>query len=425
MSVPVAALHEPADVALLTGPEAGSMLAGALEGEGSRLVAWHVHTVHHRPGAGVTVGYTATVEREMPGEPAPLRTEEYLCATTARLSQGPGPGLVRFEQPDGGPIVHMWRHPADPELPALPVACDAAALTRRLGAPVTVELLAYRPTRRAVLRVRRTDTPTTTAYLKVVRPSGTRVFADRHRLLTQAGVPAPAVLRADDDGLVLLGEGQGTPLSNLLARGLGPDAEAVLAALLATLDALPEDVLDLPRRPAWSERAQHYAHAAATVLPDHADRARALADGVDALMADSHPGPVVPSHGDFYEANVLMDPRAGAVGVTALLDVDAVGPGHRVDDLACLLGHISVLPHLAPTTYPHVPDLLEAWTRACERLVDPVALHARCAGVVLSLVAGARRTDGGAWRSDAEGRLARAEAWLARGRETLAQRGPH
>ena len=86
-----------------------------------------------------------------------------------------------------------------------------------------------------------------------------------------------------------------------------------------------------------------------------------------------------------------MDPREDVVAVTALLDVDAVGPGHRVDDLACLLGHVSVLPHLAPSTYPHVPDLLERWTRSCEQLVDPVALHARCAGVVLSLVAGARR----------------------------------
>ncbi|MFH5822042.1 phosphotransferase family protein [Georgenia sp. AZ-5] len=425
MSVPAAARHEPADVALLTGPEAGTMLAGALGAEGGSLVDWHVHTVHHRPGAGVTVGYTATVERRAPDGDGRVRTEEYLCATTARLSHGAGPGLVRLEQEGGGPAVHLWRHPADPELPALPVACDAAALSRRLGAPVTVELLAYRPTRRAVLRVRRAEEPAVAAYLKVVRPSGAHVFVDRHRMLASAGVPAPQVLRADDDGLVLLAEGQGTPLANLLARGLGRTAPSVLTALLRTLDTLPAAALDLPRRPAWSERAQHYAHAAATVLPQHAARARALADGIDELLAVSDPGPVVPTHGDFYEANVLMDPQEGVHSVTALLDVDAVGPGHRADDLACLLGHISVLPHLAPSTYPHVPDVLEQWTRACEQLVDPVTLHARCAGVVLSLVAGARRSDGGQWRADAEGRLARAEGWLARGRELLAQRGPH
>ncbi|MDD9207072.1 aminoglycoside phosphotransferase family protein, partial [Georgenia sp. 10Sc9-8] len=109
---------------------------------------------------------------------------------------------------------------------------------------------------------------------------------------------------------------------------------------------------------------------------------------------------------------------------SALLDVDSVGPGHRVDDLACLLGHVSVLPHLAPSTYPHVPAVLAAWTRWCETQVDPVALHARSAGVVLSLVAGARRRDGRSWRADAEGRLARAEGWLAGARELLARRSP-
>jgi hypothetical protein len=424
MSVPAAARREPADVALLTGTEAGDMLAGALEAEGGRLLDWQVHTIHHRPGAGVTVGYTATVERAGSAG-TPVRSEEYLCATTARLSHGAGPGLVRLEQPDGGPVVHLWRHPADPELPALAVACDAVRLSDRLGSRVTVELLAYRPTRRAVLRVRRAEPAGAVAYLKVVRPSAAGAFAERHRTLTAAGVPAPEVLRADEDGLVLLGAGRGTPLANLLSRGLGDRAGAVLDALLGTLDALPPALLDLPRRPAWSERADHYAHAAATVLPEHAARTEALAEGVNHLMANSDPGPVVPTHGDFYEANVLMDPRPDVVALTALLDVDAVGPGHRVDDLACLLGHVSVLPHLAPETYPHVPEVLDAWTRACSAVVDPVALHARCAGVVLSLVAGARRTDGAHWRADAEGRLACAEAWLAHGRELLARRGPH
>ncbi|MFC7406965.1 phosphotransferase family protein [Georgenia alba] len=424
MSVPAAAQREPADVAMLTSAEAGGMLAGALEGDGSRLLDWQVHTVHHRPGAGVTVGYTATVERFAGAGAAPVRAEEYLCATTARLSRPTTPGLVRFPAP-GGRAVHLWRHPADPELPGLPVACDAGRLSERLGAQVGVELLAYRPTRRAVLRVtrvERTGDADATAYLKVVRPAVYGTFVERHRMLTAAGVPAPRVLRADDDGLVLLETGRGTPLANLLAHGPGERSGTVLAALVATLDTLPEQVLELPRRPSWSDRVDHYAHAAATVLPEHVERTRLLAQGVSELMASSDPGPVVPTHGDFYEANVLMD--AATDSVASLLDVDAVGPGHRVDDLACLLGHVSVLPHLAPQTYPHVPSVLQEWTDACSRVVDPVALNARCAGVVLSLVAGARRTDGAHWRSDAEGRLARAETWLAHGRELLARRGP-
>lgn len=422
MSVPVQASHEPADLAMLTGAEAEAVLRAALATEGAELERWAVHAVHHRPGAGVTVGYTATVRRDGRG-----RHDEYLCATTARLSHPDAAGLVRLQASDGA-VVHVWRHPADPELPALAVACDAAALSARLNARVTVELLAYRPTRRAVLRVKGGDAAT--AYLKVVRPAAVETFVARHDLLTSAGVPAPAVLRGDADGLVLLAEGTGTPLANLLSQGMGPgatrarQAAATLDALLAVLDALPAPVMDLRRRPAWADRAMHYAHAAATVMPEHATRIRAVARGVEDLLARTDPGPLVPTHGDFYEANVLMAAAGGVPRVSALLDIDSAGPGHRVDDLACLLGHVSVLPHLAPATYPHVGEILEVWTRRSERVVDPVALNARAAGVVLSLVAGARRTDGRPWRADAEGRLARAETWLARARELLARRAP-
>lgn len=398
------------------------MLRAALATEGAGLGSWAVHAVHHRPGAGVTVGYTATVVRDG----AELQ-DEYLCATTAPLTRTSAPGLVHLEAAPGS-VVHVWRHPADPELPALACACDAAALSERLGVRVTVELLTYRPTRRAVLRLRRQDGAT--AYLKVVRPSVVQTFVARHDVLTTAGVPAPAVLRAEPDGMVLLAEGSGTPLANLLAQGLtsGPgrvrQAAATLDALVEVLDTLPPRVMELQRRPAWAERARHYAHAAATVLPEYADRIRAVADGVEDLLDRTDPGPLVPTHGDFYEANLLMTRGAGAPRVSALLDVDGAGPGHRVDDLACLLGHVSVLPHLAPATYPHVPQILEVWTRRCEQLVDPVALHAHTAGVVLSLVAGARRTDGRPWRADADGRLARAEVWLASARELLARRTP-
>ncbi|AMD87385.1 phosphotransferase [Actinomyces radicidentis] len=407
---------EPEEVALLTGPRAASVLSAALAPTGQQLVSWEVHSVHHRPGAGVSVGYTAVV-----AAPGRRQVTEYLCATTARLSNPNAPGLTRVAPTGGdGPVVHVWRHPADPELPALAVACTPSMLSRRLGVAVKATMVAYRPTRRAVVRVTYPDS--STAYAKVLRPDHSSAFAERHRMLRAAGVPAPAVLRDDPDGLVLLSTGAGVPLSGLLSRGMDRDqATRVFASLTGLLDALPASALQLSAHPAWSERARHYAHAAATVLPEHAARARAVADGVEQLMAATDAGPLVPVHGDFYEANVLMEGE----GVASLLDVDSLGPGRRVDDLACLLGHVSVLDHLAPASYPHVRPVLERWTELAERQVDPVALRARCAGVVLSLVAGARREDGGPWRPDAEGRLARAESWLAQAREIQARRGAH
>lgn len=408
--------REAQDVSLLTGPRAASVLAAALAPARQTLVSWRVHSVHHRPGAGVSVGYTALVDF-----PEGYRATEYLFATTARLSNPGSPHLVRVAPVEGaGPTIHVWRHPADPELPALSVACTPSALGARLGATVSVEVVVYRPTRRAVLRVTYPDS--STAYAKVLRPSQALPFVQRHRLLEVANVPAPRVLREDPDGFVLLSTGKGTPLSGLLAAGMDEaQATRVFGALTGLLDALPAGAVQLPRRPAWSERVRHYAHAAATVLPQCAARTQAVADGVVELMSRTDPGPVVPAHGDFYEANVLMDGEQ----VACLLDVDSLGPGHRVDDLACLLGHVSILDHLAPASYPFLRPAVETWTRLADLQVDPVALRARCAGVVLSLVAGARREDGGSWRADAEGRLARAELWLAEAREIDTRRAPH
>ncbi|MGC5615777.1 phosphotransferase family protein [Georgenia sp. Z1491] len=419
MSISAAAMREPADVALLTGPDAGDVLTSALVPDDGRLVEWAVHTVHHRPGAGVTVGYTATVERTA-ADGSRKRTEEYLCATTARLTRAAGPGLVRLEPPDGrGPVVHLWRHPADPELPALATACDSAKMSQRLGEQVTLELVAYRPTRRAVLRA--TGASGRVHYVKVVRPVSLADLVGRHRMLTSAGVPAPAVVAEEPAGLAVLAEGQGESLARVLHRGPGHETDAVLHALVRTLDTLPPAALQLARRSAWSERANHYAHAAATVVPEAEARTRALAAGIDQLLHAGPPQPVVPVHGDFYEANVLMDPREGITAVSSLLDVDSLGPGHRSDDLACLLGHVSVLVHLAPDRYPAVPHVLARWTQLCEQMVDPVQVCTRAAGVTLSLVAGAKRADG-RWRADAEGRLVTAEAWLARARDFTAGR---
>ena len=113
------ASQEPEEVALLTGPRAASVLSAALAPAGQRLASWEVHSVHHRPGAGVSVGYTAVVVA-----PNGRSTTEYLCATTARLSNPHAPGLTRGAPTGGdGPAGLVWRHPADPELPGLVVAC--------------------------------------------------------------------------------------------------------------------------------------------------------------------------------------------------------------------------------------------------------------------------------------------------------------
>lgn len=115
----------------------------------------------------------------------------------------------------------------------------------------------------------------------------------------------------------------------------------------------------------------------------------------------------MPTHGDFYEANVLMrDSR-----ISCLLDVDSLGPGHRVDDLACFLGHLAVLPAVDPR-YIHAPAGFDRFARAFAAEVDPDGLRVRAASVALSLVAGARDVQRRDWEVQAEHRLRCAEVLL-------------
>ena len=152
-------------------------------------------------------------------------------------------------------------------------------------------------------------------------------------------------------------------------------------------------------------------HAAATAIPDRAEEAHELARAVKSVMATSDPGPLVTTHGDFYEANLFM---AGPSTVASLLDVDSMGPGYRVDDMACMLGHVSVLPHLAPHVYPHVNTILEQWWRRSLLYFDARALASRAAAVTLSLVSGAKRPGGHEWRRDGDGRFDEALRWMGR-----------
>ena len=417
---------------LLTAPEAGELLAVALGADGASLGTWRVHQVHARPGAEVTVGYDVVAHRALAARPdagpATVDAAEYLLATTAPLSPHVvGPGVVRLA--DGPRVVHVWRHPADPLLPGLAAACDADELTRRLAAAgalapgeavESVSMVAYRPLRRAVLRAR---TSSRTVYVKVVRPDRARSLVRRHDLFRSTSVRAPRCLAWDDDGVVVLEEARGPSLAQHLAAA-GPDDQPTAIdprELVRALDALPARATTLRRRPAWAERVEHYGASALAVHGIDGDRVDRVVREVGSAVATRDPGPVVAAHGDFYEANVLLDTAPGArapagprVGV--LLDVDTLGPGHRVDDLACLVAHLAVLPSLAPAVYAGVGALVDRCLAVFDESVDPAALRARAAGVVLSLASGAASRDlAEAWLGVAEDLLDAAHGPVAHG----------
>lgn len=387
---------------LLTSPQAAGLLQAALTGDPEVVLpgfSARLDDLHYRPGSEVTAIYTVNFEPS-PGE---VHTE-HLLATTAQVS-GAVATLTR-----GDVTLRVWRHPADPRLPGLAPACDPATVLGWLqdaepDAPdphsLHVDLLTYRPLRRAVLRASADDRE---FYLKVMRPGYDDRLAARQALLTAADLTVPVIARPAP-GVLVSPAIRGMSLARVLVgwqRGqLQLPAPGDLTGLL---DRLPAGVLDLPRRASWSENLEFHAATARQQLPHAAGRIDALSAAVQRVLDRGRHGPVVPTHGDFYEANIFVD-----ASTLRLIDIDSVGPGLREDDLACCLAHLAVLPSLDRAAYPRVPEVLDAWQHAFERRHDGPDLRARTAGVLLSLVAGAEP-------DQAERRLAIAEHFVATAR---------
>lgn len=374
-------------------------LRPAIAGLGLRTEGAHLslHKVHHRPGLDVSAGFTVTY----PG--AECDGGAYLVATSARLPDNARAVAV----PLAGRTVSVWRHPDDPYLPGLGPAHDADVAALWVDAwPVEVRLASYRPIRRAVLRY---EGGGRTWFAKVVRPSRLPDLLQRQTLLSDAGL-SPAVLGTPAPGTLLLESATGTSLANTLAGGLAGRADLPEASsIVALLDRLPPAVMTLTARPSWSEHLSFHAEAAASAQPSHRSEIREIGERIRRIVDGEPVAPLVPAHGDFYEANVFVDdgvPRQ-------LIDVDAVGPGRREDDLACLLGHMAVLPVVSPRHFAGLETIVDSWAQVFEATVpSPAGLRARVAAVVLSLVAGAASENG-------EARLSIAHRWVdrAEGRE--------
>lgn len=387
---------------LLTGPTAGDLLAAAVEATGGRLLEWRANQVDHRDGSW-TVAYRTRIARDG------VEVMETLGATIG--GQLP-PGVTVLG--DGDSEVGVWRAAHDPSLPGMRLAMDPAALALLFercglgGGPVQVRLRAYRPLRRAVVEA---VGPAGRLFVKVVPPSKVQALHERHRLLTAAGVPAPRSLGWSDDGLVVL--------EALTGRSLRSTLQVDPAELVSLLDSLPAELLDAPRRTSWLERTQYYAGAVGTAVPELSSWAAELAS---AVVAESHLGPVVPVHGDFYEAQLFIGAHGNLTGV---LDVDTAGPGDRLDDLACLVGHLSVLAQVLPLRAAGIDALGARCLTTFDREVDPRQLRLRVASVVLSLATGPHRVQEAGWRQSTRDRLVLAERWLDEAGRDHRKEGKH
>lgn len=368
----------------LTGPDAGEFIAQVLGRQGGRACSWHLDSVDHQPGVFTTATYAADVE--WPGSRA-----DTLIGLTIRST-----GLTDH---DRGALVFGtrrrpvvgWIHPNDPDLPGLAVLANPRQAAARLrdvglsecspGEDLSLDLLGYRPRRRAVVRLRLPGGQTW--YLKVLPASQLAGSVARLDLLQQAGVPVPEIQTVLPEGVVVTRALSGRPLSQAIF-----DADVPIRAsqLLDLLDALPPAVAGLPRRASWTDLLAHYTRLAMADLPDQGRRLTAIEHRIRRGIGDDPPGRR-PVHGDFHEGQILV-----AEGhITGLLDTDTVGPGRRVDDLACLLAHLWTVRRTLPEQERRLQRLRTEWQQVFEQVVPARSLRLRAAAVAVSLVTSGRR----------------------------------
>lgn len=387
----------PAELQLLVGPDAGELLTAVAGAAGAHLARWGARQVNHQPGRSTVVQYGADL-RHADGT---TTNETFVAATGLKVPEGAAAILD-----DGTTRAAVWRWTADPVLPGLAAALDPVRVGALLddmgvgGGPVSIRVRAYRPGRRAVVEV---TGGRGRLFLKVLRPAKAEALHDVHRELARA-LPVPDSLGWTDDGVVVLTAVPGHTLREAMRSNQPPPPGP--EQVVALLDRLPASLADRPERRDLVGAAEHHARVIAATVPAVREQVEALIDDLRPERGDA--GPVVPVHGDVYEAQILC--RAGRV--TGLLDVDTAGAGRRIDELANFCAHLSVLA-LDSDRSKLVKRYGAAVLAEGERHHDRDELRRRIAAAVLSLSTGPFRVLEPHWSARTARRLDLAAEWLS------------
>jgi Ser/Thr protein kinase RdoA (MazF antagonist) len=265
---------------------------------------------------------------------------QQLAATAAEWSDD-GPRIERAAYlPELGALLQVL--PVDIALPALAFTATSAGrdhvLDRLLPAspraPGDIELVRYKPARKALLSY---ETADRALYVKLHASASAELLCRAAGMLAAADAPLVSPLGCIPSlNLLAHVEETGMPLHEL--RGTREYEAGVRAAgeALARLHAVaPPPDIPLHTTAHHAALVADSARTVAVLCPELGDTAVALSERVIGLLGELAPAAAA-LHGDFYDDQVLV--RDGSA---TLLDLDGIRLGHPLVDVGNFLAHLT------------------------------------------------------------------------------------
>ncbi len=381
--------HELPAASHLTGPGAIDALRVPVEAAGGVIESCRVRQVQYRPGSDLVVQFSATVSWN---GAAPVR-ETLLASTTIN---GPLAGTVAVEASTSkGPLsVGLWRWPFDPALPGLRTAVTSKMLASELRdlvgtEPMTLEVVAYRPTERVVVKV---TTSRHQLFVKVLPLGRAEVLGERHRQLRAAGLPVPSILGlVPESGLLVMDAVAGPTLKEMIKTDAGgwPDATEYHRLTAALGDAIMPEAPIVRRR---TDDAALHARMLADVFPAREGQLGELAE----FFADDHTAhPTSVIHGDLHESQLVIDQGK----ITGVLDIDDCGLGAPVDDAATVIAFLRYRALTTPTVRERLNEYADELRRSWLPTFGPSVLDHATAATLVGLATGPYRVQQADWQA--------------------------
>ncbi len=288
----------------------------------------------------------------------------------------------------------VWRHASDPALALRrALAPSAPRVLRASGQPGCttglVEVLSYKPLQRSVLRFARATKPALITKLYGGRRDELAALA--HADLRSLPSPPDAsfrvlhpVSRVHEWRALLWPEAAGTTLHAQLATPEASRLTAIAGSALACLHAADAAWTRSHRRDDELAGIGRWTWLAGRVWPEWQEALHRTLEGLRQWSASLGEGPLLPSHRDFHDKQLLVD-LTGA----AILDLDLACRAEPELDIGNLLAHLRlrVLQGRLHAQSPVAYNFLDAYVRTNDAVeLERIAFYQSCASLRLACV---------------------------------------